>query len=57
MVLEAIDPQVGALVPPDDLLDAAAAAWTARRVLAGSARPLPDPPEVDSSGRPVAIWV
>jgi predicted RNase H-like nuclease len=41
----------------DDVLDAAAAAWTARRVAAGCAAALPDPPEVFSDGRPAAIWV
>ena len=40
----------------DDILDAAVAAWTARRLLAGCARPFPDPPSLGSSGRPVAIW-
>ncbi|MGZ8808576.1 MAG: DUF429 domain-containing protein, partial [Mycobacterium sp.] len=29
-----------------DLLDAAVAAWTARRYIRGEARPIPDPPEV-----------
>ena len=39
----------------DDLLDAAAAAWTADRIARGEARSLPDPPErID--GRDVAIW-
>ncbi len=41
----------------DDVLDAAAAAWSARRVATGSAVALPDPPEVFSDGRPAAIWV
>jgi len=41
----------------DDVLDAAAAAWTARRVAGGTAVCLPDPPEVFSDGRPAAIWV
>jgi predicted RNase H-like nuclease len=41
----------------DDVLDAAAAAWTARRVASGCAVALPDPPEVFSDGRPAAIWV
>lgn len=41
----------------DDVLDAAAAAWTARRVAAGRAVALPDPPEVFSDGTPAAIWV
>lgn len=41
----------------DDMVDAAAAAWTARRLLNGTARSLPSPPEIDESGRQVAIWV
>ena len=40
----------------DDMLDAAVAAWTARRIAHGQARSFPDPPEYDGSGRPVAIW-
>ena len=39
----------------DDVLDAAASAWSADRIAHGRARSLPDPPErVD--GRDVAIW-
>ena len=57
IVLDAVDPRVGARVPVDDLLDAAAAAWTARRVLAMSARSLPDPPQLGPGARPIAIWV
>ena len=38
----------------DDVLDAAAAAWTAVRVLRGQA--LATPPEVFSDGLPCAIW-
>ncbi len=41
----------------DDLLDACAVAWTARRYAAGEANSLPDPPEVFSDGIPAAIWV
>ncbi len=41
---------------PDDLLDAAAVAWSAHRVATGVAFSLPDPPEPDSHGRPVAVW-
>lgn len=41
----------------DDLLDACAVAWTARRFAQGVAEPLPDPPEVFSDGIPAAIWV
>jgi predicted RNase H-like nuclease len=41
----------------DDLADACAAAWTARRVAAGVAESLPDPPETFSDGVPAAIRV
>jgi predicted RNase H-like nuclease len=41
----------------DDVLDAAVAAWTARRVLEGAAISLPDPPELFSDGWPTAMWV
>jgi predicted RNase H-like nuclease len=44
-----------ASVPVHDVLDAAAAAWSAHRIVAGAARSLPDPPEV-VDGRVVAIW-
>jgi predicted RNase H-like nuclease len=40
----------------DDVLDAAAAAWSARRVAAGTALCLPDPPETFTDGWPCAIW-
>jgi len=39
----------------DDLLDACAAAWTAARILAGTALSFPDPPEQDRYGLPIAI--
>lgn len=41
----------------DDLLDAAAVAWTARRYAAGLAVSLPDPPARSADGWPVAVWV
>ena len=44
------------LVPPDDILDAAAAAWSAGRIARGEAVSLPDPPGRDQAGRPLAIW-
>lgn len=40
----------------DDMLDAAAAAWTAARIARGAAVSFPDPPELDASGNRVAIW-
>lgn len=46
----------GAWAAVDDVLDAGAAAWTARRVALGLARPRPDPPEVFGDGWPAAIW-
>lgn len=41
----------------DDLLDACAMLLVAARIDRGEARPYPDPPLVDSSGLPIAIWV
>ncbi len=41
---------------PDDVVDAAAAAWSALRVARGEAHSLPEPPEIGRRGRPVAIW-
>lgn len=45
-----------AAVPADDVLDAAAAAWSAHRIATGAAFSLPDPPQLDARGRPLAIW-
>lgn len=44
-------------VKDDDIVDALACLWTAQRLARGEATPLPDPPEIDPSGRPMAIWV
>ena len=41
--------------PLDDVLDAAAAAWSAHRIGLDRAETLPDPPEL-VDGYPVAIW-
>jgi predicted RNase H-like nuclease len=42
---------------PDDVLDAAVAAWSARRLAAGTAESLPArPEETTPGGRPMAIW-
>jgi predicted RNase H-like nuclease len=43
-------------VPVDDVLDAAAAAWSAGRVARGVATSLPNPPEAGVDQRGVAIW-
>ena len=40
----------------DDILDAAAAAWSAHRIDVGKATSVPAPPERDAAGRRVAIW-
>lgn len=49
--------QAGHQVAVDDVLDASAVAWTAARVAAGTATPLPDPPVEHSDGWPTAIWM
>jgi len=42
---------------PDDVLDAAIAAWSARRLAAGTGQTLPArPEEMTPGGRPMAIW-
>lgn len=41
---------------PDDVLDAAAAAWSADRIARDKARSFPDPAEEHESGPVVAIW-
>lgn len=43
-------------VQPDDVVDAAAAAWSALRIARNQARSLPESREVDQNGRPIAIW-
>jgi predicted RNase H-like nuclease len=43
-------------VGADDVLDAAAAAWTAQRIANGEARTLPEDAVGDETGRLVAIW-
>ncbi len=40
----------------DDLLDACACAWTARRVLRGEAHRFPDAPRLDPRGLRMQIW-
>jgi predicted RNase H-like nuclease len=44
-----------ATAPPDDVLDAAAAAWSAQRIALGIAETLPGPPE-RVGGMTVCIW-
>jgi predicted RNase H-like nuclease len=44
------------VVAPDDVLDAAVAAWSALRIANGEAKTLPSEPEIDKRGRAVAIW-
>jgi predicted RNase H-like nuclease len=41
---------------PDDVVDAAAAAWSARRLATGTAVSLPDPPEPLPHGLHAAVW-
>jgi predicted RNase H-like nuclease len=46
----------GQMAAVDDVLDAAATAWTARRFASGRARAMPATPEVFSDGIACAIW-
>ena len=48
--------QAVARVPADDVLDAAAAAWTAHRIAHDVAECLPDPPQRTDRGQSIAIW-
>lgn len=48
--------EAGGEAAVDDVLDAAAAAWTASRILSGTAYCVPDPPEIFGDGVPSAIW-
>jgi predicted RNase H-like nuclease len=43
-------------VPADDILDAAAVAWTAARIASGQAASFPSPAQPDDAGHPIAIW-
>ncbi|WP_042377177.1 DUF429 domain-containing protein [Streptacidiphilus melanogenes] len=45
----------GDRIPADDVLDAAAAAWSARRIVLGTSGRVPASPEHDAAGRDVAI--
>ncbi|MFC5219156.1 DUF429 domain-containing protein [Streptomyces coerulescens] len=42
-------------IPADDVLDAAAAAWSAHRIALGAAGRIPEVPEVDAEGRVIEI--
>ena len=53
--IELVGLGAAASAPLDDVLDAAAAAWSAHRIATGTARSLPDPPEL-VDGQRVAIW-
>jgi len=44
------------VVPADDILDAAAVAWSATRIAGGRADSFPRPPQPDDTGQPIAIW-
>jgi predicted RNase H-like nuclease len=50
------DLQAAGRVKVDDVLDAAAVAWSCRRLLRGEGRSWPDPPQVGPDGWPIAIW-
>lgn len=50
------DLAVAGTVPPDDILDAAVVAWSATRIASGQASSLPNPPQINEAGLPMAIW-
>ena len=50
------DPLEHADASVDDVLDAAAAAWSARRIALGQAGALPEHEVFDERGRRIAIW-
>ncbi len=54
--LDGIDGVAAVHAAVDDMLDAAVAAWTAGRIASGRARSFPDPPQLGSSGNPIAIF-
>jgi predicted RNase H-like nuclease len=54
--LERVSGAAGVQAAVEDMLDAGAAAWTAKRLLDGTAHSIPNPPETDTAGRAVAIW-
>lgn len=55
--LDGFDGPASWRVAPDDVLDAAVCAWTARLILQGDVECLPDPPEFDATGREMSIRV
>lgn len=42
-------------VPADDVLDAAVAAWSAHRIVLGTAGRIPETPQLDTQGRAVEM--
>jgi predicted RNase H-like nuclease len=49
--------EAGVAAAVDDVVDAAVAAWSCRRLVNGDAVSFPDPPEDDpETGRVIAIW-
>jgi predicted RNase H-like nuclease len=52
---EALAWRRGRACKPDDVLDAFAALWSARRIRSGRAIRLPDPPDLDPLGLPMCI--
>ena len=43
-------------VADDDIYDAFAALWTAEHILLETAKSIPDQPEIDPFGLPMAMW-
>lgn len=56
IVVDGLDGPATLTASVDDMLDAAVAAWSARRIAAGTARTFPAVPQPVADGRIVAIW-
>jgi predicted RNase H-like nuclease len=56
IVLGAVSGEATRRATVDDMLDAAVAAWSARRLVAGQGVSYPHPPEKSDTGRDCAIW-
>jgi predicted RNase H-like nuclease len=55
--LDGVSLEVGARCATDDMLDAGAAVWSARRILMKGARSIPAQPQRSPEGRDIAIWI
>jgi predicted RNase H-like nuclease len=55
--LDDVAGDAGEWAATDDMLDAAVAAWSGRRISEGRARSIPAVAPIDPLGREIAIWI